>query len=51
VGEVVVKIKLTSQGDLVATHRKLSKAKSRTVEAEALVDTAATRLYLQSCAH
>jgi predicted aspartyl protease len=48
VGKVVVKIKLTNQGDLVAARRKLSKAKPRTVEAEALVDTGATRLYLQS---
>jgi len=47
-GKVVVKIKLTNQGDLVAAQRKLSKAKPRTVEAEALVDTGATRLYLQS---
>ncbi len=47
-GKVVVKIKLTNQGDLVAVHRKLSKARPRTVEAEALVDTGATRLYLQS---
>jgi len=47
-GKVVVKIKLTNQGDLVAAQRKLSRAKPRTVEAEALVDTGATRLYLQS---
>ena len=47
-GKVVVKIKLTNQGDLVAVQRKLSKAKPRTVEAEALVDTGATRFYLQS---
>src|SRR5438046_8412804 len=47
-GRVVVKIKLTNHGDLVAVHRKLTKAKPRTAEAEALVDTGATRLYLQS---
>ena len=47
-GKVVVTIKLTNQGDLVAVRRKLSRAKPRTVEAEALVDTGATRLYLQS---
>jgi predicted aspartyl protease len=47
-GNVVVKIKLTNQGDLVAARRKLSRAKPRTVEAEALVDTGATRLCLQS---
>lgn len=47
-GKVVVKIKLTNHGDLVAAHRKLSKAKPRNVQAEALVDTGATRLYLQS---
>src|SRR5437899_1481642 len=47
-GKVVVKIKLTNQGDLVAVQRKFSKAKPRTAEAEALVDTGATRLYLQS---
>lgn len=47
-GKVVVKIKLTNQGDLVAAHCKVSEAKPRTVQAEALVDTGATRLYLQS---
>ena len=46
-GKVIVKIKLTNQGDLIALHRKLSKAKPRTVEVEALVDTGATRLYLK----
>lgn len=46
--KVVVKIKLTNQGDLVAARRKLSRAKPRAVEAEALVDTGATRLCLQS---
>ena len=47
-GKVTVKIKLTNQGDLVAAHRRLSTATPRTVEVEALVDTGATRLYLQS---
>ena len=47
-GKVTVKIKLTNQGDLVAAHRQLSTAPPRTVEVEALVDTGATRLYLQS---
>ena len=46
-GKVIVKIKLTNQGDLVLTKRKLSKAKPRTVDIEALVDTGATRLYLK----
>ena len=46
-GNVVVKIKLTNQGDIVALNRKLSKAKPRTTEVEALVDTGATRLYLK----
>src|SRR5277367_1239561 len=46
-GKVLVKIKLTNQGDLVTARRKLSKAKPRQVEVEALVDTGATRLYLK----
>ncbi len=46
-GKVIVKLKLTNQGDLVLTKRKLSKAKPREVEVEALVDTGATRLYLK----
>ena len=46
-GKIVIKIKLTNQGDLVASSRELSKAKPRTVEVEALVDTGATRLYLK----
>ena len=46
-GKDIVTIKLTNQGDLVAAHRKLSKAKPRVVEVEALVDTGATRLYLK----
>src|ERR1700722_18208266 len=46
-GKVIVKIKLTNQGDLVTARRKLSKAKPRSVEVDALVDTGATRLYLK----
>jgi predicted aspartyl protease len=46
-GKVSVKLKLTNQGDLVALHRKLSKARPRSVEVHALVDTGATRLYLK----
>jgi predicted aspartyl protease len=46
-GKVMVKIKLTNQGDLVTARRKLSKAKPRSVEVDALVDTGATRLYLK----
>ncbi len=46
-GKVIVKIRLTNLFDLGAQHRKLSKVKPRVVEAEALVDTGATRLYLK----
>ena len=46
-GKVIIKIKLTNQSDLVVQHRKLSKAKPREVQVEALVDTGATRLYLK----
>ena len=46
-GKVVVKVKLTNLLDLGVRRRKLSKAKPRVVEAEALVDTGATRLYLK----
>jgi len=46
-GKVIVKIKLTNLFDLGARHRKLSKAKPRSVEVEALVDCGATRLYLK----
>src|SRR5580700_9199772 len=48
VGKVIIKIKLTNEGDLVTVNRRLSKAKPRSVEADALVDTGATRLYLQT---
>ena len=47
-GKVIVTMKLTNQGDLVLREHKLLKGKPRTVEAEALVDTGATRLYLQT---
>jgi predicted aspartyl protease len=46
-GKVVIKIKLTNLFDLVVQQRKLSNAKPRQVEVEALVDTGATRLYLK----
>jgi predicted aspartyl protease len=46
-GKVNIKIKLTNLFDLGAQHRKLSTAKPREVEVEALVDTGATRLYLK----
>lgn len=46
-GKVTVTLKLTNLFDLGAQHRKLSKAKPREVEVEALVDTGATRLYLK----
>ncbi len=47
-GKVVVKIKLTNYFELELKRRKLRKDKPRSVETEALVDTGATRLYLQS---
>jgi len=47
-GKVIVKIKLTNQGDLVLRTAKVLKGKPRTVEADALVDTGATLLYLQA---
>lgn len=46
-GKVVVRAKLTNQGDLVEIRRKFSQRKPRQVEVEALVDTGATRLYLK----
>jgi clan AA aspartic protease len=45
-GKVIVKIKLTNHADLVVQELRLSKRKPRSLEAEALVDTGATRLYL-----
>ncbi len=46
-GKVIVKLKLTNLLDLELKRMKALKGKPRTVEAEALVDTGATRLYLQ----
>jgi predicted aspartyl protease len=46
-GKVIVKIKLSNQADLVLKDLKLLKGKPRSLEAEALVDTGATRLYLK----
>ena len=46
-GKVIIQIKVTNLFALGARHRKLSKAKPRSVEVEALVDTGATRLYLK----
>ena len=46
-GKVIVKVTLTNQGDLVEIRRKLSTRAPRRLEAEALVDTGATRLYLK----
>lgn len=46
-GRVIVKLKLTNQADLVLKDMKLLKGKPRSLEAEALVDTGAARLYLQ----
>ena len=46
--KVIVTIKLTNQSDLVLRAAKVLKGKPRTVEAQALVDTGATRLYLQT---
>jgi predicted aspartyl protease len=48
VGKVVVKIKLTNHFEWELKRRKLRKDKPRSVEADALVDTGATRLYLQA---
>ena len=47
-GKVTVQMKLTNHDDLVLRALKLRKRKPRTIEAEALVDTGATRLYLQT---
>ncbi len=46
-GKVIVKIKLTNLADMVRKTAGVRKAKARTVEVEALVDTGATRLYLK----
>src|SRR5487761_2067641 len=47
-GKVIVKIKLTNYVEEQMKKLKLLQGKPRSVEAEALVDTGATRLYLQS---
>lgn len=44
----MVRMKLTNQADLVLHAAKVLKHRPRTVAAEALVDTGATRLYLQA---
>lgn len=47
-GKVAVEIKLTNLFELVLYNRRMSKRKPRGVEVESLVDTGATRLYLQA---
>lgn len=47
-GKVIVKLKLTNYVDLQMSKLKLRMTKPRSVEADALVDTGATRLYLKS---
>jgi predicted aspartyl protease len=47
-GRIVVKIKLTNYLDEQLRQLKLRKEMPRSVQTEALVDTGATRLYLQS---
>src|SRR5881296_1270520 len=47
-GKVIAKLRLTNYLELELKRMRLFKGKPRTVEAEALVDTGATRLYLQS---
>ena len=46
-GKVIIKMKLTNLSDLFVQDSKLSTAKPREMEVEALVDTGATRLYLK----
>ncbi len=46
-GKVIVKLKLTNVFDLERKRLKTLKGKPRAIEAEALVDTGATRLYLK----
>ena len=46
-GKVIVKLKLANLFDIELKRRKLLKGKPRSVEVQALVDTGATRLYLQ----
>jgi predicted aspartyl protease len=47
-GKVVAKVRLTNYFESELKRRKLLKGKPKSVEAEVLVDTGATRLYLQS---
>lgn len=47
-GKVIVKLKLTNYLDTELKRMRLLKGKPRSVEADALVDTGATRLYLKS---
>jgi predicted aspartyl protease len=47
-GKVIVKIKLTNYVEEQLQKLKRLKTKPRSIETEALVDTGATRLYLQS---
>jgi predicted aspartyl protease len=47
-GKVIVKLKLTNYVDLQMSKLKVRKTRPRSVEADALVDTGATRLYLRS---
>jgi len=47
-GKVVVKVKLTNYVEEQSKKLKLLKGKPRSLETEILVDTGATRLYLQS---
>jgi hypothetical protein len=47
-GKVLVQLKLTNSFELEMKQRKLLKGQPRRVKAEALVDTGATRLYLQA---
>ncbi len=46
-GKVTVEFKATNYDDLSDVARKRTKRKPRSVKADALVDTGATRLYLQ----
>ena len=47
-GKIIVQMKLTNHADLVLRAAKVLKGAPRTLKAEALVDTGATRLYLQA---
>jgi predicted aspartyl protease len=47
-GKVIVKLKLTNYVDLQMSKLKVRKLRPRTIGADALVDTGATRLYLKS---